>query len=171
MKLKLAIGGFLILASISVSAGPEADYRVSFTSYGPARIGMTIPALEKALGTSITNSSGDSKDECRYVSPAKGFDGVAFMLINSRVARIDIDSASIRSLSGARVGDSKKLILAMYQGRVTISPHAYADPDDSYLTILSNDKKYGLRFEVEDGKVTQFYAGNAQEIQYVEGCS
>jgi hypothetical protein len=171
MKLKIAISSFLIFSSLSVIAGPETEYRVSFTSYGPAQIGMTVPALEKALGVRVSNSSGESEDECRYVSPAKGFDGIAFMLINNRVARIDIDSSSIRTLSGAHIGDSKKAILAMYQGRVTVSPHAYDGPDGAYLTILSANKKYGLRFETEKDKVTHFHVGRVQEIQYVEGCS
>jgi len=50
-----------------------------------------------------------------------------------------------------------------------VEPHKYID-DGHYLTIRSADRKYGIRFETEKGKITGFYAGLYSAIQYVEGC-
>jgi hypothetical protein len=38
-----------------------------------------------------------------------------------------------------------------------------------YLTIRSDDRHYGVRFETDQGKITMFYAGTYEAIQYVEG--
>ena len=35
---------------------------------------------------------------------------------------------------------------------------------------FARDGARGMRFETEDGKVTRFYAGTAEPIEYVEGC-
>ncbi len=39
-----------------------------------------------------------------------------------------------------------------------------------YLTLMSSDRKYGIRFETEDGTVTRYYAGTAEAISFIEGC-
>jgi hypothetical protein len=145
--------------------------RVGFTSYGPVRIGMSRHALEKALGTELKSDPPDADSEsCEYVAPVKGHAGVGFMLLNQRLARIDVRSPNIKTLSGAHVGNSQKTVMAIYPGRVAVSPHFYTAPDGSYLTMLSPNRRNGIRFETDHGKVTAYYAGTAQAIQYVEGC-
>jgi hypothetical protein len=157
--------------AISVEAAPANGPRVTFTSLGPARIGMSRQNLERALGTRLKSEDPDADSEgCEYVAPERGYEGIGFMLINQRLARIDVSDPNVNTLSGVHVGSTQESVLALYPGRVVVSPHAYTAPDGSYLTMLSPDKRHGLRFETDHGKVTVYYAGTAEAIQYIEGC-
>ena len=171
---KTAAALFLFICTVIGSmaiAGPAELRRVSFTSYGAARIGMTRHALEEALGEKLKSENPDADSEsCEYVAPSGGYEGLSFMLINQRLARIDVTSPRVMTLAGARVGASQRAVMALYPGRVEVSPHAYTAPDGSYLTVYSSDRRHGIRFETDHGKITVFYAGTAEAIQYIEGC-
>jgi hypothetical protein len=152
-------------------ATPADGLRITFTSYGPARIGMTRQTLESALGTKLKGDGADADSEaCEYIAPSQGYEGIGFMLIEQRLARIDVSSAKVRTLSGAGLGSSQGSVLALYPGRVSVTPHFYTAPDGAYLTLLSSDKMHGIRFETDRGKVVRYYAGTAEAIQLVEGC-
>jgi hypothetical protein len=93
------------------------------------------------------------------------------MLVDGRLARIDIGDGSIRTRSGAAIGTPRAEVEAMYAGRFVVEPHAYMGPADVYLTVYSDDHRRGLRFEIVDGRVGQFYVGTGEAVQYIEGCS
>jgi hypothetical protein len=132
---------------------------------------MSRHALESALGTKLKSEDLDADSEgCEYVTPTHGYDGVGFMLVDQHLARIDVSDQKIATLSGAHVGSTQASILALYPGRVEVTPHAYTAPQGSYLTMLSPDRKHGIRFETDNGKVTLYYAGTVEAIQYIEGC-
>jgi len=38
------------------------------------------------------------------------------------------------------------------------------------ILTLANDRRYGIRFETDTGKILMFYVGTYEAIQYVEGC-
>ena len=165
---------FFATCAIACTAAPAAsakELRVTFTAYGPVRIGMSPKAIEIALGAKLKRDAADADSAgCEYVASSRGYEGIGFMLINQRLARIDVSAPKVSTLSGARVGQSQEEVLALYPGRVKVSPHFYTAPDGDYLTMLSHDKKHGMRFETNHGKVTVYYAGTAEAIQYVEGC-
>ena len=164
MRLPLALS-VLFSLSVSVEAG---EYPVSFSGYGPARLGMTVAELEQALQTSL-NVQAPELEGCAYAEPVQGHEGLALMLKDGQLVRIDVLAPGIRTLSGATVGSSESEIAALYSGRLQRSPHAYGA--GSYLTLLSQNGHYGLRFETVAGKVTSFYVGLKSAIQLAEGCS
>ena len=141
--------------------------RVGFTSYGAVRIGMTREALAAALGGPLQED--DMREEgCSYVSE-RGSPGVACMLLDGRLARIDVfGSSRVRAFAGGGIGTSKAELQTLYRA-IKVEPHFY-DDTGFYLTSLSKDGRYGIRFEIEDGRVSSYYAGLAEAIQYVEGC-
>jgi hypothetical protein len=162
MRLLLALGALL---SFSVEAG---EYPVSLTGYGPVHLGMTVAELEQALQTPL-NVQAPELEGCTYAEPGQGHEGLALMLKDGQLVRIDILGPGIRTLSGATVGSSESEIAALYSGRLQRSPHAYGA--GSYFTLLSENGRYGLRFETAAGKVTSFYVGLKSAIQLAEGCS
>ncbi len=93
------------------------------------------------------------------------------MVLNGRVARVDIDNAVTPTAEGIRNGDSETRALQVYGKRLNIKPHAYLPESGHYLTLFSQDGKYGIRFETEDGKITRYYAGTIHAIAFIEGCS
>lgn len=168
----LRISQFAIaLAGVLVFSAFAGQSRVSFTSYGPARIGMTKGELERALGVPVKAIDfEDGATTCRYIAPAQGHDGITFMLLDDRLARIDVDTQGVNTLSGAHIDSLQSDVMELYRDRITVTPHYYTAPDGSYLTVLSSDKRHGVRFETDHGKVVRYYAGTAEAIQYVEGC-
>ena len=155
LRLRPILVALLFLPATFAFAGSESTYRVSFTTYGPVRIGMTQADIQKALGVSVKAIDfEDGSTECRYIAPVRGHKGVSFMLLDGHLARIDVDDPAVRTLSGAYIGASQLSVLALYKGRISVTPHFYTAPDGSYLTLLSSDKKHGVRFETDMGKVT-----------------
>lgn len=162
---------YLILAAVVSAAMATAaeSPRVTFQSLGPARIGMSKKALAEAIGSELKSDSVVDDGECEYAVATRGYRGVSFMFLKDRLARIDVSEPTVATLSGAHVGSTKASVLALYRGRIEVSPHTYVD-EGSYLTMFSADKRYGIRFETDGDKVTSYYAGTAEAVQYVEGC-
>lgn len=93
------------------------------------------------------------------------------MILRGRVARVDIDNDTTATAEGIHNGDSEKRALRAYAGRIEVEPHHYIPESGHYLTLRTVNKKYGIRFETEDRKITRYYAGTAEAISYIEGCS
>ena len=171
---KLSPASFSLLSTLAFSLPivPSGhEIRVSFEGYGLARIGMSRQDLERALGSRLTKDEAtEDPASCAVVEPIKDPKGVSYMFIDEKLARINISSEAIRTVSGASVGSSQAEVLALYPGRVVVTPHFYTAPDGSYLTLISSNKQRGIRFETDMGLVTDFYAGTFEAIQYVEGC-
>ena len=154
--------------------------RLTMEGYGPARIGMTRDALSSALGAPVVVPdiyAGEDPNGCIQVyagspaTPTRSLrEDVIYMLVEGRLARIDVVEPTVESLSGIRVGKPEADVLRTYGGRIASSPHFYGDAGDHYLTLRSQDGRLGMRFETIEGKVTAFRAGTAEAIEYVEGC-
>ncbi len=164
---------FAVAAALSLAPVADAatDRLVGFRSFGAVRLGMDVAALEKAMGVRMTGAPVDPGGNCRYVSPVKGSEGVQFMLIDDRLARVDVEAPRIRTLSGVGLGSTEASIRSTYRGRIEEAPHKYGGNESAYLTIYSRSRQHGIRFETENGKVRYFYAGTAETVQYSEGCS
>ena len=93
------------------------------------------------------------------------------MATDGVIARVDISSCQLATLSGAKVGDTESRIRALYPGVIT-SEHKY-DDRGHYLTLEPKDdadRSFRLLFETHAGRVTQFRAGRLPEVYLVEGC-
>ena len=157
----------LLLASITVYA--DDAWVIREDGAGPAKVGMTLSQLKSALGEKLKQSEdGEGSDACFYVNPTK-HPHVSFMIENGRLARIDVSAPGIPTMEGIQVGDSESKALRVYGTGLKVEPHKYID-DGHYLTIRSRDGRYGMRFETERGKITGFYGGRFEAVQYVEGC-
>lgn len=143
---------------------------VSYNSFGPVRIGMTLSQAAKALGVRVTRDAGYEGSECYYASPKRGFKDIAFMMSGQRIVRIDIDGKEYATDRGARVGDTEARIKRLYKGKVKVSQHPYVDYGH-YLELEFEGGKYSLIFETDGKRVTRFRAGRSPEVGYIEGCS
>ncbi|MFP5237269.1 MAG: hypothetical protein ACLGSD_15330 [Acidobacteriota bacterium] len=92
------------------------------------------------------------------------------MILNGRVARVDVDDKTTHTVEGIRNGDSEPHALKVYGKRMKVTPSAYSGNEGHFLTVHSADGRYGIRFETDSGKIIRYYAGTAEAIQYIEGC-
>ena len=164
---------WLLLASILFATvavcGATHEWVVRFDGTGPVKIGMSLSDLNAALHESF--SMPDDKDEraCFYVEHAK-HPRVAFMIQKGYVTRVDVDQPGVVTAEGMKIGDSESRAIQVYGSKLKVEPHHYTAPEGHYLTVLSNNERYGIRFETDGGKIVRFYAGQRQAIALVEGC-
>jgi len=162
----LAATLFLVTGSVS---GFKGQWIVRFRGVGPVKIGMTLQQLNTVLNEHFSLPSDKEEHECFYVTPSK-HSGVSFMILNGRVARADVDERGVASSGGIQIGNTEADAERVYGKRLKITPHAYTAPEGHYLTVISNDGAYGMRFETDQGRIVTFYAGRVDAIQFVEGC-
>jgi hypothetical protein len=163
--------GFLALFAILAVVGLTADdtWVLRADGVGPAKIGMTLSELNTTLQERFRLPADKDERACFYVKP-KRRPHVAFMILDGRLGRIDVDGAGVSTTSGVFVGDSEAHALRVYGSKLKVEEHKYTGPEGHYLTIRASDRRYGMRFETYKGKITQFYAGRFDTIQLVEGC-
>ena len=73
---------------------------------------MTIREASDAFGVALV-SEYEPQEDCNYVAPKRGFEGLSFMVIGDRIARVDVESNTYATPSGARVGDTEERIKAL----------------------------------------------------------
>ena len=149
-------------------AGGAAGWTVTANGIGAVRVGMAADDLRQAAG----DFAAPTSTECAYVHPASAPAGVLVMLANGQVARIDVDSAGVRTDAGVAVGDSSAAVSRAYDGRVTTTPHKYV-PTGEYLTVRPaspGDSSVRIVFESENGRVARYRVGRVPEVEWVERC-
>lgn len=168
----------LALSSPMEKTSLSVNTRLLLRSFGPVNVGATAAEVAKAIGSPLI---GDGPSVgCGYARPRYGPGGVSFMMIDGRVARIEIDSCQIKTRGppagtrvnvGAGIGDTESRVKSLYPG-IEVSEHKY-DDNGHYLTLVPKDaidSKYRLLFETDGKVVTRFRAGRIPEVELVEGC-
>ena len=148
----------------------SAALTVTEHGIGALRIGMSLPVASAALGGALVIPSSADTVGCRYVPWRGGPPGVRVMVEGGRIARVDVDTAGVRTAAGAGIGDSEDQIQRLYPGQVSMTPQKYTS--GHYLTVVPNaaDSGYAIVFETSEGKVTRYRAGRTPQVEYVEGC-
>lgn len=109
---------------------------------------------------------------CSYLTPAAH--GIAFMLLDSRIARVDITAGAWLTEAGAGIGTSEAEIHRLYP-QVRVEPHPYYDEGAGHymrVTPSAPDlSDYELLFETVRGRATSFRAGLSRAVSRIEGCA
>jgi hypothetical protein len=164
----VALGAALVSA---VAVAGKYDPRATMSGVGPIRIGMSERQLEDALQMRLPDTQDAAEDSCRQVEAGPRWPGTSVMLLDGRVARIDISRRGVPTLSGALVGDLVSRVYDIYGRRLRATQHDFgAGEGMEYLTMFSSDHHYGIRFETDGERVTEFYVGTSEAVQFIEGC-
>ncbi|HYI93789.1 MAG TPA: hypothetical protein VEX68_09620 [Bryobacteraceae bacterium] len=162
---------FLVIATgLAYATNLDDMHRLSFTGLGPVRIGMTESQVRKILSGKVKTEKAMGSD-CYYMNPTAS--GLGFMMLSSRVARIDVFKGSWRSVSGAGIGSTEEQVKKMYGDLLSVKRHKY-DDKGHYLIVRPRDptyKGYEMRFETDGKIVRTFRSGLAEAVLLVEGCS
>lgn len=154
----------------ATSPASEAAWNLDFAGYGPVRTGMTVAELEGALG--IRYKLPGNPEPCFYLSDTH-HPGVAFMIVDMHLARIDARDSTVRTVEGAGIGDDEARIESLFPGRVDVQPHKYVNGGHYLIVRPPADAETTKRliFETDGGRVTLFRTGRLPEVRWVEGCS
>ena len=148
-----------------------SDLALSEDGLGQIQIGMN---LVDAVNMGLLNENPTMNKECDFVFPAVGAgipDGVSVMVVKGKVARIDVDTGSVTTEDGAKIGDSEDRIKSIYGDEVKVEPHKYVEAGH-YMTVAGDSASAGkaLVFETDGKRVTMFRGGRLPEVKWVEGC-
>lgn len=152
----------------------EGD-RVSLDGIGPVRVGMTLEEASAAAGQPVTevpgSGAGAVPGACFFAAPASASPDVSFMVIDGRIARIEISDASpVVTISGLGVGSTEDEVRATYGDRIVTDPHPY-DEGGHYLRYVPDDDRTSLIFETDGTTVRRYRSGLAGPVAYAEGCA
>ena len=153
---------------------PQAEWvswTLADTGFGPITIGMTPEQANSAVNGSLELPKGLTIDACDYAVP-RGVEGLAFMIEQGKVVRVEVRRPDIHTVAGASIGDSEARIYRLYSGHVRTSPLKYTA--GHYLTVTPSDTvghPYRLIFETDGVVVKTFRGGVLPQVEYVEGCS
>jgi hypothetical protein len=94
------------------------------------------------------------------------------MVVKGKIARIDVDTGSVTTEDGAKIGDTEDHIKRIYGDEVKVEPHKYIE-GGHYMTVAGDSASAGkaLVFETDGKRVTMFRGGRLPEVKWVEGCS
>ncbi|MEO6629613.1 MAG: DUF4232 domain-containing protein [Aquihabitans sp.] len=149
----------------------NASSTLDFGGLGPVRFGMTAAEATAAAGVPIVVSSGTAA--CSYATAVGGPDGVAFMLADGRIVRVDVEAGSpVKTSSGAGIGDTEAHVQALYAEGLLVTPAKYIVAGHD-LTLVPNehgDAAFRLVFETNGATVTAFRSGQLPEVGLVERC-
>lgn len=143
---------------------------------GPLRVGMTAAEARAALGhlrlIQFDPAAPADPMACGHAMSVRLPEGVRIMMEGARVVRVEVDSGTVRTAEGARIGDSEDRIKQLYPGRVTVHPHKYTD--GHYLQVRPEGpdaRTHLLIFETDGRVVERFRGGRRPQVEYVEGCA
>jgi hypothetical protein len=157
----------------SAAGDVAAPWMVTPRGVGPVRVGMLASEASAALRKPLVMpNEATAGGHCTYATWQGAPAGVTLMIENGRVERVDVDSATIPTAAGVRVGDSEESVRSAYAERVTTTPHKY-DPSGHNLTVTpasTADSMFRIVFETNGQRVMRFRAGRLPAVQYVEGC-
>jgi hypothetical protein len=165
----------LILAACLLTAGPAragADDILTMQGLGKVRIGMTIAAAERALGSKLTiNTFEDPSGECEYAYQGPDLDhDVSYMVVHGMIQRIEVfgkPGSNVKTAEGIHRGASEAEVLRAYGRRVAQRTDDYDQPR---LVLKDEAGHSGIIFTLENGRVTWILAGNYPALGFPEGC-
>ena len=144
------------------------DWQVTYAGIGSIRAGMGLDELKIVSRDGYTIPA--KLDECDYIRPKTGHDGVALMIVKGEVARVDIMRGPTETLDGAKIGDTEARIKELYGDRVKVMPHKYTS--GHYLVVTpSASSNNRIVFETDGNKVLRYRSGREPEVEYVESCA
>lgn len=149
-----------------------SDLALSEDGLGQIQIGMN---LSDAVNMGLLNENPTMNPQCDFVFPAVGAgipEGVSVMVVKGEIARIDVDTGSVTTEDGAKIGDTEDHIKSIYGDEVKVEPHKYIE-GGHYMTVAGDSASAGnaLVFETDGKRVTMFRGGRLPEVKWVEGCT
>ena len=144
------------------------EWQVTPKGIGSLTAGMSLEEANIILHKKLDIPS--NPEECSIVKLKGDPKGIALMVENGTVTRVDVTSGSVATVEGAKIGDSEAAVKALYPGQVAVEPHKYTN--GHYLVVTpKSGGDYRIIFETDGSKVTRFRSGKLPSVAYVEGCS
>jgi hypothetical protein len=136
---------------------------------------MTVAEASRAAGVRLvkTLSAGRTEEYCSYFEPQGEPKGIAFMVIEGRIVRVDISNERVTTIRGIKIGDPEKKIVKLYppeQIQVVTGLIGGRMKRFTFVPRDAADRNYRLIFDTGRNRVDRFRSGKLPEVEYIEGC-
>jgi len=178
---------FAALAFIILASDPAvANLIATSEGIGPVKIGMTVEEAERALGAKLDPISEAFSKECWVTSRSdEKIPIIQYTVEDQAITAINVfppapeipppSIFSIKTPKGIGVGSTEEAINRAYgkSAKKELAPYFDEDSKDAEYSIHVDDpeKKLGMIFTVQYGRVLRFSVGTLQAINRIEGCS
>ena len=159
------------LAPVEGLGVPTLNAASSVSTVGIDRImfGMTLHDAQVAAGSQFTPIT--PVGHCFLVVPEAGQAGLTFWVVAGTVERVDVDTRTITTRSGAGIGDTEERIRELFGERI----HTTALPDGSgnllaYVPKDVADATYRVMFLSNGLQITRVWAGRLPWAEELGGC-
>ena len=147
---------------------------LTLRALGPVILGMTLAEAVEASGLEF-ESGEEISEGCFYATAGATMKGVAFMVYEDLIQRIDIDDPSvIATRSGIGIGTSRDKLVETYPDNiqdadeVTVGGNAMG-----FIPNDESDANYRIYFEFDEEGTTivRMRSGITPAVDFTEGCS
>ncbi len=150
-----------------------SDDVVTLRALGPVTLGMTVEEAVAASGLTLSQDFGRaSTDNCYYVTAGAGLPGVAFMVVDGAVVRVEINAPSvIATRSGVRIGTPEASVREVYSNNIRQANDAVSE--GQALAFVPNDEAdadYRIYFAIDGGEVSSYRLGIRPAVDNLLGC-
>ncbi|MCE2530174.1 MAG: hypothetical protein J4G11_09950 [Acidimicrobiia bacterium] len=150
-----------------------SDDVVTLRALGPVTLGMTVEEAVAASGLTLSQDFGRaSTDNCYYVTAGAGLPGVAFMVVDGAVVRVEINAPSvIATRSGVRIGTPEASVREVYSNNIQQANDAVSE--GQALAFVPNDEAdadYRIYFAIDGGEVSSYRLGIRPAVDNLLGC-
>jgi len=159
------------LAPVEGLGVPTLNAASSVSTVGIDRVmfGMTLHDAQVAAGSQFTPIT--PVGHCFLVVPEAGQAGLTFWVVAGTVERVDVDTRTITTRSGAGIGDTEERIRELFGERI----HTTALPDGSgnllaYVPKDVADATYRVMFLSNGLQITRVWAGRLPWAEEIGGC-
>ena len=159
------------LAPVEGLGVPTLNAASSVSTVGIDRVmfGMTLHDAQVAAGSQFTPIT--PVGHCFLVVPEAGQAGLTFWVVAGTVERVDVDTRTITTRSGAGIGDTEERIRELFGERI----HTTALPDGSgnllaYVPKDVADATYRVMFLSNGVQITRLWAGRLPWAEELGGC-
>ena len=159
------------LAPVEGLGVPTLNAASSVSTVGIDRVmfGMTLHDAQVAAGSQFTPIT--PVGHCFLVVPEAGQAGLTFWVVAGTVERVDVDTRTITTRSGAGIGDTEDRIRELFGERI----HTTTLPDGSgnllaYVPKDVADATYRVMFLSNGLQITRVWAGRLPWAEEIGGC-
>jgi len=165
---------FLLLtrATLGVAQAGDSSLTVFLHRVGPVVFGMTVSQATVALHDPTGYGASIPDPRCASFRSNKMPEHVSFMVVGDTIVGLIVDRASVRTASGAGIGDTEDHLRALYGRHIQIRPHPRW-PHGHYLVYLpsdSADRRFTIIFETDGAHVLSFRAGLRGVVDSIDEC-
>ena len=147
----------------------DATSSVSTVGIDRIMFGMTVHDAQVAAGSRFTPVTPIG--HCYLVTPDDGQAGLTFWVVAGTVERVDVDTRTITTRSGAGIGNTEDRIREMFGERIHTTP--LPDGSGSLLAYIPKDvadATYRVMFLTNGVQVTRLWAGRLPWAEELGGC-